>query len=80
MAAGKGDKLSQYELADCYQNGYGVEMNHAKAFKWFQRSAEHGEKDAQNSLGYCYQFGLGVDVNYLEAIKWYRKVETIIII
>jgi TPR repeat protein len=37
--AEQGNVDAQYALGICYDNGKGVEKDHAKAWEWFQKSA-----------------------------------------
>lgn len=69
----------QYYLAQCYNQGIGVEQNFAKAFELYKRSAEQGHADAQYWMGSYYNtqaedptIAEEAQKNYQEAIKWYR--------
>jgi len=62
---------AQYFLGRMYENGEGVEKNHATAAEWYRKAAEKGVGDAQYRLGKMYEDGDGVprDVEY--AYGWY---------
>ena len=44
-AAEKGHASAQYELAECYFKGKGVEKNFSEAQYWYGKAADHLEKD-----------------------------------
>ncbi|NLW27464.1 tetratricopeptide repeat protein [Acetivibrio saccincola] len=58
-AAELGDKLAQYNLALMYEEGKGVEVNHAKAVYWYKKAADSGLPEAQINLALCYYWGTG---------------------
>ena len=64
---------AQYNLAQCYYEGDGVEQNYEKAVYWYTKAAKLGDADAQNNLGNCYQNGEGVEQDYEKAVYWYTK-------
>lgn len=45
-----------YLLAQCYENGAGVEKDSLQALQWYQRAAEKGYGDAALSLGRYYLY------------------------
>ena len=53
-AAEKGDAKAQFNLGNCYFNGWGVSKNMAEAVKWYKKAARQGipnAKKALNNLG-----------------------------
>ena len=70
---------AQYQLADKYYYGEGVDKNLTKdkrwkkAVEWYTKAANQNDAKAQNSLGLRYYYGEGVDKDPTEAVKWYRK-------
>ena len=74
-AAEQGHSRAQCNLGVCYDNGWGVEQDHAEAVRWFHKAAEQGDADAQYKLGEdcclkeCFYIGGG----YEEAVRWFRK-------
>lgn len=71
--AEKGDAECQYNVGDCYANGYGVPKNDQKAFYWFLKSAEQDYWPAQDLVGYYYAHGVGVSEDLNKALYWYQK-------
>lgn len=67
-AAVCGLSAAQYNLADCYLGGVGVEKNLPKALRWFKEAAVQGDADAQFKLA---QMCKGTDDK--EAIEWLTK-------
>ena len=63
---------AQYNLANQYARGDGVDRDEAEAVRWYRRAAEQGFAKAQNNLGWAYDNGRGVPVDDLEAARWYR--------
>ncbi len=50
-------------LAWCYDNGKGVEQDHAEAARWFQRGAESGDVRSMYCLAWDYEHGEGVEAS-----------------
>ncbi len=72
-AAGQNHVASQYYLGECYYGGLnGITMDHAEAFNWFRKAAEHGSLEAQDRLGDCFLHGYGTEKNRNKAIIWYK--------
>ena len=67
-AAEKGDAEAQFNLAQCYRFGWGVEPDKAKAVYWYRKAAEQGLKEAQYNLGVCYKKGEGVPKDLEQAV------------
>ena len=72
LAADKGDRAAQAEIAQYYELGLGVEKNKKKAFKYFKLAVKQGDKQSLNRLGCKYEHGLGTEKNMDEALKFYR--------
>jgi TPR repeat protein len=70
-AAQQGDPEAQYNLANMYSKGQGVERDGRLAFQWFARAAAQGVASAQSKLGLLYAVGDGVTVDPIEAHKWF---------
>lgn len=64
---------SQFDLGNMYFYGYGVEIDYAKALKFYREAAKKSNNKAQFNLGFMYLNGYAVEQDYAEAIKWYRK-------
>ena len=71
--AEKGNPQSQYELANCYYYGKGVDKDVTRAAYWYKKAAGQGDSKAQCELAYCYETGNGVLRNEHLAIHWYEK-------
>jgi TPR repeat protein len=70
--AENGDPKAQYELANIYATGEGVETNGTAAVEWFRKSGDQGYAPGQNGLGRMYASGLGVSKDDVEAVRWFR--------
>lgn len=71
-AAERNEEFAQYQLAQCYQLGNGVDMNQFEAFKWYKAAADNGSAIAQNNLAFSYLTGRGCTVNIAEALRYLR--------
>jgi len=69
-AAEQGDLESQFNLAQSYRLGLGVDKDEAKAFFWLLKAAEGGLAAAQSRLGLSYATGEGAALDMVEAAKW----------
>ena len=72
-AAVQGNAKAQFNLANKYYEGKGVEQNFEEAFKWYKKAAEQGHSQAQFNLGCMYGRGEGVKKNYSKANQWIQK-------
>lgn len=72
-AAQSGDVHSQFELAVCYHDGYGVVQDKSKALYWTLQAATNGLLEAQYNAGWYYENGEGTEANPNTAFDWYRK-------
>jgi TPR repeat protein len=75
-AAEGDDPDAENELGVRYQEGNGVEKDHAQAAYWFRKAAEHcpdlgGAGQARNNLGFLYADGQGVPKDYVLAYMWF---------
>ncbi|RHZ87930.1 hypothetical protein Glove_29g139 [Diversispora epigaea] len=61
------------KVADCYENGFGVEINEEKAFKLSLKSAETGLPVALRTVGWCYVNGFGTRKDTAKGFQWYMK-------
>ena len=72
-AAEPGGKLGQLMLGRCYEKGYRVAIDYAKALTWYGR-CEDVYSEASNIMGYIYdKGGHNVVVNLTKAVDFYRK-------
>lgn len=64
---------AKFQMALCYFNGIGMDINYSKAFNIFFELVNKNYKDAVYYLGICYLKGLGTEKNYTEAINLLEK-------
>ena len=58
--AAKGELvLAIFELANCFRNGWGVEVDQAAARQYYETAANLGDTDAMNEAAWCYLEGFG---------------------
>lgn len=58
--AAKGELiLAIYELAQCFRNGWGVEVDKPAARQYYETAANLGDTDAMNEAAWCYLEGFG---------------------
>jgi hypothetical protein len=74
-AALRGSVNHQYELADMYFHGRGVEQDLRESAKWFLMAAQQGDVQSQSAIGDMYAKGIGVERNIIEASKWWSQAE-----
>lgn len=72
-AALAGYAVAQYNLAYCYERGYGVTMNTSLSFDFYSRAASQNYADAIYKLGECYRYGFGVKKDLVKALEYYQK-------
>lgn len=63
----------QYELAGCYNNGWGVAVNYEKTVAWLEKAVANNEKQAFFVLGEAYFEGNVVKKNKKKAIDIFKK-------
>lgn len=74
-SAYRNSAYGQYQLAYCYEKGYGCECNYSLAAEWYEESFKNGFTNAARKLGDFYFKGLGVKQNYTTAFNYYLKVQ-----
>lgn len=70
---GKISREDEYNKAEKYYYGDGVEKDYEKALELYMKAAMLGMAEAQNDVGECYYFGKGTREDREEAFKWYKK-------
>lgn len=73
LAAAQGLTEAEYNLAMCYEEGTGVDVDLEEANRWYVRAAEKGDTDSEYALGCNYYHGIGFDVDFEEARRWYAR-------
>ncbi len=71
-AAQQGHSGAQNWLGFCYQFGFGLTADYARAVNWYRKAAEQGYPAAQNNLGMLYLSGKGVSQDLLKAAQLFR--------
>jgi len=69
----KDDANAQFELAEMYFDGEGIDENKGLAIQLLQKSANLNNRNAQNLLGYIYGEGDGTTVDIDKGIFWIKK-------
>ncbi len=72
-AAANGDVVSQYEVAQRFALGQGIERNYEEAVRWYMQAAAKGFAPAQYRLGTFYERGRGVERSLERAKIWYLR-------
>ena len=72
-AAQLGHSYACFILGRIYDEGLGVDTNHAEGLKWFEKSADAGDADAQNIVGNIYSNGESVAKDEKKAFRYYQK-------
>ncbi|MGA2988681.1 MAG: tetratricopeptide repeat protein [Terriglobia bacterium] len=72
VQAEAGDAESQFQLAEMYRNGSGLQQDLSKAAKLMESAAMAGYAGAEFSLGEMYEDGEGVLQDFVLAHAWYN--------
>ena len=64
---------AQFELANMYLKGLGVEQSDFNAVQWFEKAADNGHAESQHLMGGFHQIGQLVKRSDKKAVEWYRK-------
>ena len=67
------DRAFCFSLALCYEEGYGVPLNLAKAARLYRESCQMGLSEACYNLALLYYEGLGVAQNRHRAVKLFER-------
>jgi TPR repeat protein len=70
MRADEGDSDAQYQLANMYRNGKGVERDDVVAAGLYLQAAESGNVQAQYNLGVITALGKGLPKDNVRAYMW----------
>ena len=71
--ANQGNALAQEELGNNYVNGYGTEINEAKAVEYYTKSAAQGNSNAEIQLADLYLTGTTTPFNDTKAFALLQK-------
>jgi TPR repeat protein len=64
---------AQFDLAEKYSKGDGVEQDRKAAAEWFEKAAVQNLPKAQYELAMCYAEGKGVQQDHQQAIHWLNQ-------
>jgi TPR repeat protein len=67
--------LPLYEIAVCFQQGWGVGRSLPASAYYFDMAAKLGDPDAMYEMGYCYLNGTGVHKDKAKAAYWLRNAD-----
>ncbi len=73
QAAQNGNASDQYQLADAYFRGNGIQQDYQQAGYWYQKAAEQNLVEAQYTLGMMYYQGAGTEKDYVQAEYWFTR-------
>ena len=68
-----GNVAAQYNVAQMYRHGQGVDQDYPAAIEWYQKAAEAGLSSAQNNLAQMHMHGSGVAVDHDTAVRWWTR-------
>src|ERR1043166_3238274 len=68
-----GNNVAQFNLANMFIDGKGVDKNYDKAFELSNKLAEKNFSRGINLLGYCHEYGVGTSEKKNTAFKLYQK-------
>ena len=68
-----GNLEAQLALGNMYKNGYGVEVDNAKAFYWYYKAAQYYNPIAEYNIALMYENGIGTAQNTTKAAFLYRQ-------
>ena len=68
-----GMKEAQYDLARCYQWGFGVTASEKEALTWFRLAAAQGHTEAEYESAKAYALGLGTMPDLKQAQQRYKR-------
>ena len=73
QAADAGDAKAQYDTAGCYERGFGVEKDYAKARMYYAMASMQGHIFATYSLGLLYYYGNGGEQDFDKAFSYFSS-------
>lgn len=70
LVAESGCPGCQFQLAEMYAHGKGVEQCYEQAAAWYKKSAAQDHREAQYALALLFAQGNGVEKDMLLCSKW----------
>lgn len=68
---------AEFNVAECYAAGRGVDRDFQEAVTWYAKSAKQGYIPAMRNLAICYEHGIGVDRSDAKAVELRARIEQI---
>lgn len=69
------DANTNFQLAENYFNGKGVEKSYETAMRYYQKAYEQGHPDAALAIAWMYKFGEGVEKSDERAQRYFQKAD-----
>jgi len=66
---------AEFNVAECYAAGRGVDRDFQEAVTWYAKSAKQGYIPAMRNLAICYEHGIGVDRSDAKAVELRARIE-----
>ena len=60
-------------MGECYENGFGVPRDLARAVEYYTMAHEGGRSDGSFALAACYEKGTGVKADLEKALTLYKQ-------
>lgn len=71
----EGNTDAQFNIANMYRAGTGVQKDGEEAIRWYRMAAQQGDAQAQYNMALMYNLGDGVPENFVQAFIWYSMSE-----
>ena len=71
--AAVGDVEASFLMGTAYDEGLGVDVDHAEAMRWYRRAADQGHVLAAHNVGNMYRDGRGVETDPAAAVRWWLR-------
>lgn len=70
--ASAGNAAAQFNVANLFENGQGIDKDDRAASRWYLAAAQHGDAEAQIRIASRYESGVGIGRDLGRAAAWYR--------
>ncbi|CAG8506392.1 896_t:CDS:2 [Funneliformis mosseae] len=69
-------KIPHYEvlIGKFYQEGFGIDKNQQKWFKWFLKACERDDEHGKYEVGSCYYHSRGIEKSILKAEQYFKGI------
>jgi uncharacterized protein len=68
-----GSAEAQFQLAEAYEKGAGIDRSDTEAARWYRVAAQQGYVPAEVQLGTFYWTGQGIPLDKKQAVSWYQR-------